>query len=68
MLIGTICACAMGAAVPTFALLWGSMTNVFADNNQMVDKAREVMFNLIYIGVGSIFAGWGMFACWMIAG
>jgi hypothetical protein len=44
------------------------MTNVFADNNQMVDKAREVMFNFIYIGVGSIFAGWGMFTCWMITG
>lgn len=30
MILGTICASAMGAALPSFALLWGNMTNSFA--------------------------------------
>jgi ATP-binding cassette subfamily B (MDR/TAP) protein 1 len=36
MVIGTICACAMGTALPSFALLWGNMTNSFGDSNMMV--------------------------------
>lgn len=68
MAIGTICACAMGTALPSFALLWGNMTNSFGDNDKMVGTSREVMFNFIEIGVGAIFAGWGMFGCWMMTG
>lgn len=68
MAVGTICACAMGTALPSFALLWGNMTNSFGDSSQMVEVSRGVMFNFIEIGVGTVFAGWGMFACWMITG
>lgn len=45
MAVGTLCACAMGAALPSFALLWGNMTNSFGDSNLMVDASRGVMFN-----------------------
>lgn len=69
MIVGTICACAMGTALPSFALLWGSMTNSFGSGgDEMVNASREVMYNFIEIGVGAVFAGWGMFACWMVTG
>jgi ATP-binding cassette, subfamily B (MDR/TAP), member 1 len=68
MAVGTICACAMGTALPSFALLWGNMTNSFSDPDKMVDASWGVMFNFIEIGVGAVFAGWGMFGCWMITG
>jgi ATP-binding cassette subfamily B (MDR/TAP) protein 1 len=68
MVLGTICACAMGTALPSFALLWGNMTNSFSDSNKMVDSSREVMYQFIYIGLGALVAGWGMFASWMITG
>ncbi len=68
MTVGTICACAMGAAMPSFALLWGNMTNSFGDSNRMVDASRDVMFNFIQIGAGALVAGWGMFGCWMVTG
>jgi ATP-binding cassette subfamily B (MDR/TAP) protein 1 len=40
MAIGTICASAMGAALPAFALLWGSMTDSFGNNDSMVEAAK----------------------------
>ncbi len=68
MAIGTICAGAMGAALPAFALLWGNLTDSYGDSNSMVDGARQVMYNFFEIGAGALVAGWGMFACWMITG
>jgi len=58
----------MGTAIPAFALLWGNMTNSFGNSTSMVDAAKEVMLDFIYIGIAAVFAGWGMFGCWMIAG
>jgi hypothetical protein len=68
MLVGTICACAMGTSMPLFTLFWGKMTNSFAEKDRMVDTAREVMYNFLEIGLASFFAGWGMYTCWMITG
>jgi len=34
----------------------------------MVEQSKVIMLEFIYIGIGAWVAGWGMFACWMIAG
>jgi ATP-binding cassette subfamily B (MDR/TAP) protein 1 len=69
IVIGSIAALAMGAAMPIFALLWGSMTDAFAKGgDEMVDAARTVMFIFFGIGAAAFLSGWLMFACWMIAG
>jgi hypothetical protein len=36
MMIGTICACALGASMPAVALLWGSMTDTYGDIDNLV--------------------------------
>ena len=68
MVFGSICAAVMGAALPSFTILWGDMTNTFRTSAEMEQKAKELMFKFVYIGLGAFAAGWGMFACWMIAG
>lgn len=68
MIFGSICAAAMGVALPAFAILWGNMTNKFNSDENIEDVAKTVMLQFIYIGLGALAAGWGMFACWMIAG
>ena len=68
MVIGSIGAVAIGAAMPAFAYIWGEMTDSFQDEDEMVPAAKETMFLFIYIGIGAFAAGWIMFACWMIAG
>ena len=66
--VGTICALVSGVAMPSFAVLWGNMTDSFDNSDDMVSAAKNVMFQFLYIGAGAFFAGWGMFACWMITG
>lgn len=34
----------------------------------MVQQTKRTMLIFIYVGIGAFFAGWVMFACWMIAG
>lgn len=68
IIAGTICAAAMGVALPSFAILWGNMTNKFGDKGDIENAAKDIMLSFIYIGLGALAAGWGMFACWMIAG
>jgi ATP-binding cassette, subfamily B (MDR/TAP), member 1 len=68
MVVGSICAAAMGVALPAFAILWGDMTNHFGTAFDMKSAVRDIMLKFIYIGLGAFVAGWGMFACWMIAG
>lgn len=69
IIIGSIASLAMGAAIPAFALLWGDMTDSFAEGGDaMVNKARTTMYIFFGIGAGVLVAGWLMFACWMIAG
>lgn len=59
----------MGASIPLFSLAWGDITDVFASNSDdLVDKAREVMFTFFYIGAGGFVAGWLMLASWIISG
>ena len=68
IVIGSICAAAMGVALPSFAILWGNMTNNFNNSAEMEQAGKTTMLNFIYIGLGAFASGWGMFACWMIAG
>ena len=68
MIIGTICAMAMGVALPSFSILWGNMTDKFNSPTEIESAAKGAMLNFIYIGLGAFAAGWGMFTCWMIAG
>jgi ATP-binding cassette subfamily B (MDR/TAP) protein 1 len=69
MVLGSIAALAMGASLPAFALLWGSMTDSFAEGGDtMVNKAKDVMFIFFAIAAGVLVAGWVMFAGWMITG
>lgn len=69
MIVGTIAALVMGAAMPVFALLWGDVTDSFLQSGQdMVDAAATVLYQFIGIGVGVFIAGFLMFGCWMISG
>ena len=72
MVVGSIAAIAVGAALPAFALLWGNMTDVFqtssSDPDEMVNAAKGVMFNFLEIGAAIFVSCWIMTACWMIAG
>jgi len=40
MIVGSICACGMGASLPLFTLLWGDLTNSFNDDEEMVASTR----------------------------
>ena len=59
----------MGVALPAFAILWGDMSDKFSTSEAEIEAAgKKIMLQFIYIGLGALGAGWGMFACWMIAG
>jgi hypothetical protein len=67
MTIGSIAALGMGVALPSFSYIWGQMTDAFASQD-MVTAAKGTLLTFIWVGIGVFFAGWLMFACWMIAG
>lgn len=59
----------MGCAMPIFSLLWGNITDTFGTGGDtMVEAAKNVMFQFLYIGAAVFVVGWAMFACWMVAG
>jgi ATP-binding cassette subfamily B (MDR/TAP) protein 1 len=67
MTIGTICACALGTAMPGFAILLGDMTDAFSKtSDDMVEAGTQIMYKFIYVAIAELFAGWGALACWMI--
>lgn len=68
MLVGSLAAITMGVAYPAFSFIMGKMIDNFASPDEMVDKAKDTMLIFIYVGIGALFAGWLMFACWMITG
>jgi hypothetical protein len=44
MIIGTIGAAAIGTAMPSFAFLWGNMTNTFGNSDSsLVDESKKIM-------------------------
>lgn len=47
IVVGTICAIAMGVALPSFAILWGNMTDNFKEQGSIEDAAKNIMFNFI---------------------
>lgn len=68
MALGSLGAIAMGASMPAFAFLMGDMLNGFASTDEMVEESKKTMLTFIYVGIGVFFAGWLMFACWMVTG
>ena len=68
MIVGSIAAVTTGTLFPIFAFIWGKLTDSFSTPESMVDSAKSTMFTLMYVGIGAFFAGWLMFACWMITG
>jgi ATP-binding cassette subfamily B (MDR/TAP) protein 1 len=68
MLLGSICSALMGAVLPVFSYLWGSMANSFSDSDKMVNDALMIFIEYLAFGVGAIFAGWGMQYFWLVAG
>lgn len=67
MVLGSIGAVGVGAAMPAFAYIWGLMTDSFNDSS-IVDASRQTMFYFFYLGAGIFVGGWLMYGCWMIAG
>ena len=69
MIVGIIAALAVGAALPSFAFLWGMITDdIVGGGDKMVEAARDSMLIFIYVGIGIFFAGALMYSTWMIAG
>ena len=69
MVFGTIASLAMGAALPSFSLLWGNMIDNFGGSgDDMVESALQSFLLFIYIGIGVFFAAWIMYGCWLITG
>lgn len=65
-ILGTII---MGLEMPIFNLLWGNMTNVFDESDDvLVDQARTLMFEFFGVGFGVFIGAWLMYSCWIIAG
>jgi hypothetical protein len=55
--------------MPIFNLLWGNMTNVFDESDDvLVDQARTLMFEFFGVGFGVFIGAWLMYSCWIIAG
>lgn len=67
IIVGSLCAAAVGVAIPMFVVLWGNITNNYGETD-LEAAAKNTMFNFFYIGAGALLAGWGMVGCWMIAG
>lgn len=65
---GVILAALNGIGIPLFSLLWGDLVDSLMNSSEALDKAKSVMLDFVYLGIGVFFAGWGSFTCWMITG
>ena len=68
IVVGTICAMALGTTLPSFAILWGDITNSLGGGGDIVAAGRKVLYNFFEIGAGAFVVGFGMVSCWMISG
>jgi len=70
MIIGLLAALANGIAMPASTLLIGNITNAINEtgNSDMVDHARHLSLDFVWIGLGAMIAAYLSFACWMITG
>lgn len=68
MSVGAILAILQGIGIPMFSLLWGNLVDSLMNSSEALNKAKSVMLDFIYLGIGVFFAGWGSFTCWMITG
>jgi ATP-binding cassette, subfamily B (MDR/TAP), member 1 len=66
--VGVIGSVIMGAAMPTFAFITGSMIDSFGQEGQVLDDARKNMY--YYFGLGGLVLVVGSlsYASWMISG
>lgn len=65
---GAVLASLNGIGIPLFSLLWGNLVDSLMISSEALDKAKSVMLNFVYLGIGVFFSGWGSFSCWMITG
>lgn len=69
MVVGTLGGLSLGASTPIFILFWGQFTDVFnSSTDVIVEQAKEQLLKFIYLGIGTLFMGWAMIACWLITG
>lgn len=67
MTFGSLCACALGTAIPLLVIFWGNVTDIYGNLDKMVDETKHAMFNALGIAAGALLTGWGMFGCWVVA-
>jgi threonine/homoserine/homoserine lactone efflux protein len=69
MIAGSLGGLALGVCTPLFILFWGQFTNVFGQSvDQIVEESLKELIKFIYLGIGTLFVGWVMIACWLITG
>ena len=66
--IGVTLALLIGAALPVAMMLWGRIIARIQDPSDQVGQSRQLMFQMIWLGLGALAAGWGMVACWKVVG
>jgi len=68
MAICTCCSIAMGAIVPIYSFITGSMIDSFAGATNSSSDALQNFIYFIVLGVVAMVIGATMFAGWMITG
>ena len=64
IIIGTLCACVIGAFMPFIPILWGNTIDFLTSKDENVYKFIQVMINYILVASGVIFFRWVMLKCW----
>jgi ATP-binding cassette subfamily B (MDR/TAP) protein 1 len=67
VVVGAVSAAGVGATFPLFTLFWGDATDAFA-SALPGEEVKQVMFNMLQLGLASFLVGWLMMAVWTITG
>ena len=66
MIIGGLGSVIMGTALPISNYIGGKMMDSYISPSNILGQARDNMFDLIYLGIGSVFVGMVMNISWNI--